>query len=88
MGEGAIQTSLNPETYIRILTRLTGSDLDALVIAIERRRGLDDDMAWWQATMALERSLRRTHRLRRRDSGAHCVAGVAGSGETGWQAAG
>jgi hypothetical protein len=65
MGEDATQHSIDPETYIRVLTRLTGADLNSLVIAIERRRGIDDDMAWWHATMALERGLRRTHRLRR-----------------------
>jgi hypothetical protein len=81
-----MQQTLNPERFVRLLTRLTSTDLEALAVSIKTNRDPEDDLDWWQATLALERSLRRNHRLRQAATaaGTAVLAVLAAATRAGW----
>lgn len=52
------------DDFIRRLTQLSAAELTSLAARVAAI-GLDDDVAWWRATLAVDGSLRRAHRSTR-----------------------
>lgn len=59
------------DEFIRRLSNLSAAEIEALSARVVRVVG-DDDLAWWRATIAVDRSVRRLHRSNR-------SAGAAGA---------
>jgi hypothetical protein len=53
---------MKPDEFLQALQRLSAQDIDRLAAGIRVERDTDGDLAWWQATLALDRSVRRQHR--------------------------
>jgi hypothetical protein len=53
---------MRSDEFIRTLSHLSAQDLGGLAVGIRNSHKTDDEMAWWRATVALDRELRRQRR--------------------------
>jgi hypothetical protein len=53
---------MRSDEFIRTLSHLSAQDLGALAARIRNGHETDDEMAWWRATLALDRRLRHQRR--------------------------
>ena len=53
---------MNLDEFLRSLRRLSASDIVRIAARVREDRDRGDDLAWWQATLALDRSVRRQQR--------------------------
>jgi hypothetical protein len=49
------------EDFLQLLRRLSPEDLRSLATQMASGQTSDDELRWWQATLSLDRSLRRQH---------------------------
>jgi hypothetical protein len=54
--------AMRSDEFIRTLSHLSAQDLGALAARIRSDHESDDEMAWWRATLALDRCLRHQRR--------------------------
>ena len=63
---------MNVEDFTRTLSHMTVEDLRRIADAIEGRHAcVADDLAWWEATVDIERALKLLHRRRHAAMAAH-----------------
>jgi len=76
---------MRPEEFVDTLSRLSARDITRLAKSLRARRDLTDDLGWWQATVALECSLRRHHRVAASSAAARraCQAVLSAAGRAG-----
>lgn len=79
---------MNLDEFLRSLRLLSASDIVRVAARVRAHRDRGDDLAWWQATLALERSVRRQQRSIGAAAGAAAAnrAVVAAAGRAGLEA--
>jgi hypothetical protein len=69
-----LEKRMTLEEFLQMLRQLTAEDLRRLVRQLSPNEAPVDELRWWQATLALDRSLRRQHLSIHASSAAHAAS--------------